>query len=59
MINFDEITNKILNSIPKPNRKVARQQFNKLNNNFSDYVGVLRNNQKASSFRLWSNSLIA
>ena len=36
---FDEITNKILNSIPKQNRKFVQQQLNKLDDNFSDYVG--------------------
>ncbi len=39
MIYFDEITDKILNSIPKQNRKFVRQQLNKLDDNFSDYVG--------------------
>ena len=38
MIYFDEITEKILNSIPKQNRKFVRQQLNKLDDNFSDYV---------------------
>ncbi len=38
MIYFDEITDKILNSIPKQNRKFVRQQLNKLDDNFSDYV---------------------
>ena len=37
-IYFDEITNKILNSIPKQNRKFVQQQLNKLDDNFSDYV---------------------
>ena len=39
MIYFDEITEKILNSIPKQNRKFVRQQLNKLDDNFSDYIG--------------------
>ena len=39
MIYFDEITNKILNSIPKQNRKFVQQQLSKLDDNFSDYVG--------------------
>ena len=39
MIYFDEITEKILNSIPKQNRKFVQQQLNKLDDNFSDYVG--------------------
>ena len=38
MIYFDEITEKILNNIPKQNRKFVRQQLNKLDDNFSDYV---------------------
>ena len=40
MIYFDEITSKILNSIPKQNRKFVQQQLNKLDDNFSEYVGV-------------------
>ena len=39
MIYFDEITDKILNSIPKQNRKFVQKQLNKLDDNFSDYVG--------------------
>ena len=39
MIYFDEITDKIINSIPKQNRKFVRQQLNKLDDNFFDYVG--------------------
>ena len=39
MIYFDEITEKILNSIPKQNRKFVQQQLNKIDDNFSDYVG--------------------
>ena len=39
MIYFDEITDKILNSIPKQNRKFVQQQLNKLDDNFSEYVG--------------------
>ena len=39
MIYFDEITEKILKGIPKQNRKFVRQQLNKLDDNFSDYVG--------------------
>ena len=35
---YSEITEKILNSIPKQNRKFVRQQLNKLDDNFSDYV---------------------
>ena len=38
MIYFDEITDKILNSIPKQNKKFVRQPLNKLDDNFSDYV---------------------
>ena len=38
-IYFDEITDKIINSIPKQNRKFVRLQLNKLDDNFSDYVG--------------------
>ena len=39
MIYFDKITSKILNSIPKQNRKFVQQQLNKLDDNFSEYVG--------------------
>ena len=39
MIYFDEITEKILNNIPKQNRKFVGQQLNKLDDNFSDYIG--------------------
>ena len=39
MIYFDEITEKILKGIPKQNRKFVRQQLNKLDDNFCDYVG--------------------
>ena len=39
MIDFDEITDKILNSILKQNRKFVKKQLNKLDDNFSDYVG--------------------
>ena len=39
MIYFDEITSKILNSIPKQNRKFVQSQLNKLDDNFSEYVG--------------------
>ena len=38
-VNDDILTDKILNSIPKQNRKFVRQQLNKLDDNFSDYVG--------------------
>ena len=37
-IYFDEIAEKILKGIPKQNRKFVRQQLNKLDDNFSDYV---------------------
>ena len=39
MIYSDEITNKILNSIPIHNRKFVQQQLNKLDDNFYGYVG--------------------
>ncbi len=39
IIYFDEITDKILNSIPKQNRKFVQKQLNKLDDNFCDYVG--------------------
>ena len=38
-IYFDEISEKILNSIPKPNREFVQKQLNKLDDNFMDYVG--------------------
>ena len=38
-IYFDEISDKILNSIPKQNRAFVRKQLNSLDDNLSDYVG--------------------
>ena len=38
-IYFDEISDKILNSIPKQNRDFVRKQLNSLDDNLSDYVG--------------------
>ena len=38
-IYFDEISDKILNSIPKQNRDFVRKQLNFLDDNLSDYVG--------------------
>lgn len=35
----DEISDKILNSIPKQNRSFVQRQLNKLDNSFMDYVG--------------------
>ena len=35
---FDEISDKILNSIPKQNRGLVRKQLNILDDNFLDYV---------------------
>ena len=36
---FDEISDKILNSIPKQNRGLVRKQLNILDDNFLDYLG--------------------
>ena len=36
---FDEISDKILNSIPKQNRDFVRRQLNVLDDNFLDYLG--------------------
>ena len=36
---FDEISDKILNSIPKQNRDLVRKQLNILDDNFLDYLG--------------------
>ena len=36
---FDEISDKILNSIPKQNKDFVRKQLNILDNNFLDYLG--------------------
>ena len=36
---FDEISDKILNSIPKQNRDLIRKQLNILDDNFLDYLG--------------------
>lgn len=38
-IYFDEISEKIINSIPKTNREFVQKQLNKLDDNFMDYVG--------------------
>ena len=38
-IYFDEISDKILNSIPKQNRDLVRKQLNILDDNFLDYLG--------------------
>lgn len=35
---FDEISEKILKNVPKQNRKFVRQQLNKLDDNFFDYI---------------------
>lgn len=37
-IHFEEISKKILNSIPKQNRPFVEEQLNKLDNNFMDYI---------------------
>lgn len=37
-IYFDEISDKILNSIPKQNRDFVRKQLNVLDDNFLDYL---------------------
>ena len=37
-IQFEEISKKILNSIPKQNRAFVEEQLNKLDNNFMDYI---------------------
>ena len=36
---FDEISDKILNSIPKQNRDLVRKKLNILDDNFLDYLG--------------------
>ena len=36
---FDEISDKILNSIPKQNKYFVRKQLNILDDNFLDYLG--------------------
>ena len=36
---FDEISDKILNSIPKQNKDFVRKQLNILDDNFWDYLG--------------------
>ena len=36
---FDEISDKILNSIPKQNKDFVRKQLNILDDNFLDYIG--------------------
>ena len=38
-IYFDEISEKILNSIPKQNRVFVQKQLNILDDNFMDYIG--------------------
>lgn len=37
-INFDEISEKILNSIPKHNRNFVKKQLDLLDSNFTDYI---------------------
>ena len=37
-IEFDEICEKILNSVPKQNRKFIQKQFNQLDDNLMDYI---------------------
>ena len=37
-INFDEIAEKILNGIPKQNRKFVEKQLKLLNSSFLDYI---------------------
>ena len=37
-INFDEISQKILNSIPKKNRNFVKTQLSLLDSNFTDYI---------------------
>ena len=37
-INFDEISQKILNSIPKKNRNFVKNQLSLLDSNFTDYI---------------------
>lgn len=39
LVYFDEISDKILNSIPKQNRDLVRKQLNILDDNFLDYLG--------------------
>lgn len=39
MVNFREVNNDILKSIPKQNRVFVIKQLNILNNNFLDYLG--------------------
>lgn len=38
-IYFDEISELILNNIPKENRKFVQKQLNALDDNFMDYIG--------------------
>lgn len=37
-VNFDEISEKILNTIPKQNRKFVEKQLELLNSSFLDYI---------------------
>ena len=37
-IEFDEICEKILNSVPKQNRNFIQKQFNQLDDNLMDYI---------------------
>ena len=37
-INFDEISQKILNNIPKKNRNFVKKQLSLLDSNFTDYI---------------------
>lgn len=37
-VNFDEVSEKILNSVPKQNRKFVEKQLELLNSSFLDYI---------------------
>ena len=37
-IYFDELAEKILNNVPKPNKKYVQKQLNQLDKNFMDYL---------------------
>ena len=47
---FDEISKKILNSIPKQNRAYVQKQLNILDNNFMDYIGYWNEKYYRSGF---------
>ena len=47
---FDEISDKILNSIPKQNKDFVKKQLNILDDNFLDYLGYWNEKYYSNGF---------